>query len=112
MNWTTMESELKRRRIGHTFKMRKKGRLLHEGKVVALTALRHWHGNYVYVLERLKFTKGVGKGTEELRLCYYDGRKFGQYAAVLPEEELRKLLRKAKREAVLRNTHWFLQGSL
>lgn len=100
MDWATKESELKRRRIGHTFRMKKRGKLLHEGRVVAVAALRHWHGDYVHVLERLMFTKGIGRGTEEVRLCYYDGRKFRQYAAVLPEQELRKLLQKAKREGV------------
>ena len=103
---TSIEAELKRRRIGYKFKMWKRGRLVHEGEVVALTTLRHWHGDYVIVLERLMFTKGIGEGTEELRLSYWDGRKFGQYATILPERELGKLLRKAKREGVLRNGSW------
>jgi len=103
---TRIENSLRSRRIGYKFKMKKRGIPYHEGKVVALTTLRHWHGNYVIVLERLRFTKGIGKGTEEVRLGYWDGRKFGQYATILPERELRKILRKAKKEGVLRNADW------
>ena len=104
----TMEMDLRARRLGYTFKMKKKGRLYHQGKVVACTTLRHWHGDYVIVLERLRFTRGVCKGTEEVRLCYWDGRKFGQFAPVLPERELRQLLRKGKSEGVLKNADWIV----
>lgn len=111
MDGTDIEIELKKRRIGYRFKMwkgrREKRRLVHEGKIVDLTTLRHWHGDYMIVLERLMFTKGIGKGTEELRLSYWDGWKFGQYATILPERELGQLLRKAKREGVLKNANWF-----
>jgi len=96
-----IENDLRQRRIGYRFKMKKRGKLLHEGKVIDCVTLKHKHGKYVIVMERLGFSKGSSKGAQELRLCYWDGRKFGQYATILPEQELRQILLKAKRQGVL-----------
>ena len=69
---------------------------------VGEVTIEHFHDDYVYHLQKLKFDEETEKNRKvELRFCYYKGRIFGQYAPIIPEDELLKLLRSAKKEGIL-----------
>lgn len=71
-------------------------------QVIEDATIKHFHDDYVYHLQKLKFDKESNRNREfELRFCYYKGRIFGQYAPIMPEDELLKLLTKAKKKGVL-----------
>lgn len=71
-------------------------------KILGEATIKHFHDNYAYHLQKLKFDDETDKNREfELRFCYYKGKTFGQYAPVMPEDELLELLRKAKKHGIL-----------
>ena len=73
-----------------------------EAEIIDEATIMHFHDDYVYHLQKLKFDKESDRNRKfELRFCYYKGKTFGQYAPMMPEDELLKLLKKAKKQGIL-----------
>lgn len=96
-------NSLSESKIGRKVKMLKGDwKVPKRAEVVGEATIRHFHDDYVYHLQKLKFDTETEKNKEfELRFCYYKGRTYGQYAPVIPEDELLKLLRKARKKGIL-----------
>lgn len=79
-----------------------------KGRIKTLDEVQviHYHDNYVYKLQKVQLPLVEGQKerkepVEEIRLAYWDGKKFGEKAPILPENELAQLIVKAIEKGIL-----------
>ena len=79
-----------------------------KGKIETLEEVEilHYHDNYRIRIQKVRLPPVEGQKerketVEEIRIAYWDGKKYGQFAPIMPENELARLIAEGIRKGIL-----------